>query len=137
MLRGERSSSVNATHLGLPAKVYLTPQSQDAPCRVPYHAGTVRALRGDACSSRVSPRGSSATRKIAAPIGRRASASGSSWARSWNKWSRLSGGMGRRSRDRLFGKEQRQDTISEGRPGQFHNFTGSIRDGAPAVEWEV
>jgi hypothetical protein len=33
-------------------------------------------------------------RKIASPIGRRASASGSSWARSWNKWSRLGGGWG-------------------------------------------
>jgi hypothetical protein len=41
MLRGKRSSSVNATHPGLPAKVYLTPRSQD--CRVPYHAGTGRA----------------------------------------------------------------------------------------------
>jgi hypothetical protein len=29
-----------------------------------------------------------------------------------------------RSRDRLFGEEQRQDIIYEGCPGQFHNFTG-------------
>jgi hypothetical protein len=47
---------------------------------------------------------------------------GSSVARVLEQW----GGWGQ-SRDRLFGEEHRQDTISEGRPGQFHNFTSINR----------
>jgi hypothetical protein len=38
-----------------------------------------------------------------------------------------------RSRDRLLGKSSGKDTISEGRAGQFHNFTGPNRDGATRV----
>jgi hypothetical protein len=49
---------------------------------------------------------------------RRAPASGSFRAISCNGWSRPLMGKGR-SRDRLFGEEQRQDTISE-RGGNFH-----------------
>ena len=32
----------------------------------------------------------------------------------------------------LIWQKQRHDTISDGRPGQFHNFIGLMRDGAPA-----
>jgi hypothetical protein len=59
-------------------------------------------------------------RKIAAPIGRRASASGSSWAKSWNR--RLGWG-GVRSRDRLV-----SDSWHSGSIGQLTPSCGTQRD---------
>jgi hypothetical protein len=73
MLRGERSSSGNATHPGLPREGYLTPRSQDAPAVCPTVPGRIRppeVVPGEDRQSR-SDRGDVPARDLSAPRSRR------------------------------------------------------------------